>query len=327
MKQVLAVLMTFLPPRYRAEGARLRSHAMVAAIVQMGAAMGYLVYRFYIFSWIRAGIIDGPGFYSPTNIWDVNGRKGGGILMMAEFLFDPLNVFLLYLFLEGHIRYWAARISNQIIGTLPLYPISAIHGLFDKAKYRRYVGPLVADEVVGGGSGYDLKVYSCRAKLHWNPYMAIEFEGQFFQKFKEEYGAPPRRFIYYLRKSKPGHVAAVVDRYQIDSVLKLEPKKWAGTPTLLDAALPERKLPPLVRDEIVRSVGARLDYDVKVYSCRPKKNWNKHVTIELEGKWYQLIRDEPGSNPRPYVYYLRMASPTHSAAVIRQYTPDDVLRE
>ena len=57
MKQVLAVLMTFLPPRYRAEGARLQYHAMVAAIVQMGAAIGCLVYRFYIFSWIRAGII------------------------------------------------------------------------------------------------------------------------------------------------------------------------------------------------------------------------------------------------------------------------------
>jgi hypothetical protein len=185
----------------------------------------------------------------------------------------------------------------------------------------------VADEVVRGGSGFDLKVYSCRAKLHWNPYMAIEFEGEFYQNFNEEYGAPPRRFIYYLRRSKPGHVAAVVDHYQIDSVMKPQPKKWAGTPTVLDTAFPKRKLPPLIRDEIVAGGGTRQDFDLKVYSCRRKQGWNKHVTIEHEGKWYQLIRDETGSSPRPFVYYLRLASPSHSAAVIRQYNPDDVLQE
>ena len=330
VQQVLSVLMTFLPPRYRAEGAKLRPQAMLAGILQFSAAMTYLVYRFYIFSWQRAGII-GPGLDTPSNLPEINARSdaGAGIFMMAEFIFNPLNAFLLYLFYEGLVRYLAARISHQVVGTLPLYAISGIHDLVDRAKYRRFVGPVIEDEVVRatGKQGYDLKVYSCRAKLDWNPYMAVEYEGEFYQKFKEEYGPLPRRFIYYLRKSPPGHTVVVVDHYKIDSVLKRAPGKWEGAPGLLDRMFPNRKLPPLVVDEVLRGGGPRHDYDLKVYSCRPKRDWNTYVTIEFEEQWYQLRKEEKGSNPRPFIYYLRKCPPNRPAVVIRQYKPEDVLAD
>src|SRR5258708_1241444 len=146
LQPVLAVLMTFLPPRYRAEAARLRPEAMVGGILQCAVAMGYLLYRFSIFSSQRPAIIVDPAL-TPSNRPDVNAIRGGGILMMAEFIFQPVNVFLLYLFYEGLVRYMAARISHQVIGTLPLYAISGVHELVDRAKYRRYVGPAMPDEV------------------------------------------------------------------------------------------------------------------------------------------------------------------------------------
>ncbi len=330
VQYTLSFLMTFLPPRYRAEGARLRSQALAASLFQCAAAMAYLIYRFMIFSWQRAGII-GPVVDTPSNLPEINARSdaGAGIFMMAEFVFQPLNAFLLYLFYEGLVRYMAARISNQIIGTLPLYAISGIHNLIDRAKYRRYVGPAVEDQVIRGSGkqGYDLKVYSCRAKLHWNSYMAIKYEGEFYQKFKEEYGAAPRRFIYYLRKSAPGHTAVVVDDYKVDNVLKPEPGKFDGRPGLLDSMFPKRKLPPLVADEVVRGGGPRQDYDLKIYSCRPKRDWNTYVTIEFEAQWYQLRKEEQGAKPRPFIYYLRKCPPARPAVVIRSYKPDDVLRE
>src|SRR5205807_792400 len=117
---------------------------------------------------------------------------------------------------------------------------------------------------------YDLKVYSCRAKLSWNPYMTVENEGGFYQYFKEEYGSPPRRFVYYLRKSPQGLPVVVIDHYKIDNVLAPEPDKWAGTPTLWDRAFPKRNLSPLVPDEVIRGGNARQDYDPKISSCRPK---------------------------------------------------------
>ena len=38
-----------------------------------------------------------------------------------------------------------------------------------------------------------MKPISCRPKLNWNPYMTVEFEGEFYQMFKEEPGFEPRR--------------------------------------------------------------------------------------------------------------------------------------
>src|ERR1051325_2831893 len=87
VQHTLSFLMTFLPPRYRGEGARLRSEAMVASLFQCAVAMSYLIFRFMIFSWQRAGII-GPGVDTPSNLPEINARSdaGAGIFMMAEFI-------------------------------------------------------------------------------------------------------------------------------------------------------------------------------------------------------------------------------------------------
>ena len=322
MDLILSVLVTFLPPRYRPEGARLRLAGVVAGGLQMLAAHAFLVYRFIIFSWQRAAIM-GPGVDTPSNLPEVNATFGGGVFMMAEFILQPLHIFLLYLVLEGLTRLMAAAVSDQIIGTLPLYAISGIHGLIDRADHRRYVGALVPDQVVrGNGKAFDLKIYSCRAKLEWNPYMSVEFEGQFYQYFREEQGQLPRRFVYFLRKSAPGHLSVVVDHYHPDNVLKTPPDKWAGTPTVWEKLLPNWRPARLVPDEIVRGGGPRQDYDLKVYACRPKADWNAYVTIEFEETWYQLVKNEQGPKDRPYVYYLRNASTTRPAVVIRHYDPN-----
>ena len=320
IQPLLSVLMTFLPPRYRPENVKLRGAGMAGALIQCGLAMGYLLFRFYIFSLERAGII-GPGVNTPSNLPEVNATTGGGVFMMAEFIMTPINAFLLYEFFEGVVRYLAASISDQIIGILPLYAVSGIHGLIDKAKYKEYVGKLVPDNVARGSGkeGYDLKVYSCRPKLKWNPYMTVEFEGVFYQYFKEEYGAAPRRFVYYLRKQHVGVPAVVIDHYKIDDVMKPEADKWAGTPTLWEKAFPKWNQPPIVPDEIVRGT-ARSDFDLKIYSCRRKDDWNTHITIEFEEQWYQLIRDEKGTEAHPFVYYLRKAAETRPAPVIRKYS-------
>lgn len=223
MQYILAVLMTFLPPRYRAEGAKLRNEAMTAGWVQASAAILFLLYRFYIFSWERAGLI-GPGVNTVTNLPDINARSdaGAGIFMMADFIFQPFHAFLLYLFYEGLLRFMAAYIGHQVIGTLPLYAVSGIHGLIDKANYNRYIGPLIQDEAVRGSGklGYDLKVYSCRAKRDWNTYVTIEFEEQWYQLIRDERGSKPRPYIYYLRKAAATRPAVVIRKYKPDDVLK-----------------------------------------------------------------------------------------------------------
>lgn len=321
-----SILMTLLPPRYR-NSTHLRGPALICGIAETVLMATLLAIRLILFS-READIFQQSGL-TPDIIYEAAGKLGeraawgSGIFLIVNFITRPLNAFILYLVFEGVIRAMAALIGHQVIGSLPLYAISGIHGLIDKEKYKKYVGGLVVDHVVHGGEkqGYDLKVYSCRPKLNWNPYMTVEFEGILYQYFKEEYGTAPRRFVYFLRKQHVGVPAVVIDHYRPDSVLKPEPDKWAGTPTLWEKLFPRSKLGPVVPDEIVRGT-SRSDFDLKVYSCRRKEDWNRYVTIEFEEQWYRLIRDEKGTESHPFVYYLRKAAQTRPAVVIRKYRPN-----
>ena len=156
---------------------------------------------------------------------------GSGIFLLAEFWLNPLHLISFYFVIEGMARILAALVAQQVIGTAPLYLFSALHNRAARKAYERGLGPLVVDEIIRGGpnSDYALKVYSCRPKLNWNPYMTVEFEDEFYQYFREEQGPLPRKFIYYLRKNPVGRVVVVIDHYQVDNVLKAEPEKTATT--------------------------------------------------------------------------------------------------
>lgn len=314
---IAAVFMTILPPRYRPDEG-LRGPAMVSGLLQVLLFLFVLVFR--AIAWIH-----------PRTDIDINtavavgGARnfGSGIFLLVEFWMQPLHVFMFYLVIEGVIRVLAALVGHQVIGTLPLYPIAALHNFIDKRKHERELGDLIVDEVIRGGAqkGYDLKVYSCRPKLNWNPYMTIEFEGEFYQMFKEEPGASPRRFIYYLRKNPVGRVVVVIDHYRMDSVLQTPGDKWAGAPTLWETMFPNWNLPPLTEDKVVRRAVPNKDYDLKIYCCRPKRDWNVDVTIDFEDQRYQLLREERGARPRPFIYYLRKSTETRPTVAIRRYKP------
>jgi hypothetical protein len=125
-----------------------------------------------------------------------------------------------------------------------------IHDLIDRRLHKRYMGELVEDEIVRSSGG--MIVRSCRPKLHWNPYMTVEYQGEFFQMirerrarvraasritcdatpsggsslrskfyelFRQEEIEGPRNFLYFLRKAPPNKPAPVIRHYKIDDVL------------------------------------------------------------------------------------------------------------
>jgi hypothetical protein len=214
-----SILITVLPPRYRSS-THLRGPAMTCGIAQTVLMIAILAIRLVLFS-READVLQQSGL-TPEIIYEAAGRLGergaygSGIFLVVNFITRPLNAFILYLALEGIVRAMAALVGHQVIGSLPFYAISGIHDVIDKRKYRRYVGEVLPDQVVRGTGKqqYDLKVYSSRPKLHWNPYMTIEFEEKFYHYFKEEYGPAPRRFVYYLRNNPTGRLVVVIDRYK-----------------------------------------------------------------------------------------------------------------
>jgi len=217
---VYGMLLTLLPPRYR-EHELLSGHAITCGILQTCAAILLLIFRLFDFVATSSGSM---GARSEL-LWDHIGGGAvyaSGILAMAEAAFHPVSIIGYYFVFEGVVRTMAALIGHQVIGTLPLYVVAAVHGLWNKAEHRKYLGALIEDEVIRGTerSNYDLKVYSCRPKLDWNPYVTIEFESQFYQLMREEPGPESLRFVYYLRKNPVGRIVVQIRHYRTDDVLK-----------------------------------------------------------------------------------------------------------
>jgi len=217
---IQGMLLTLLPSRYREEES-LRGNAIACGIVQTFGAVLLLVVRLFDFV---AKNTDSTGKRSELIYDHIGGGAvyASGVLTMADLAFHPVSIMAYYFFFEGVVRTMAALIGHQVIGTFPLYIAGSLHGLWDRARHKKYLGPLIEDEIVRGTahSNYDLKVYSCRPKLAWNPYVTIEFEGQFYQLMREEPGPESVRFVYYLRKNPVGRIVVQILHYQTDDVLK-----------------------------------------------------------------------------------------------------------
>ena len=220
---VYGMLLTLLPSRYR-DHEVLRGNAITCGLLQTSASIFLIIYRMFAFVDQTSGSM---GKRSELIYDHIGGGAvyASGVLALAEFAFHPLSIIGYYFCFEGVVRTMAALVAHQVIGTLPLYVVAGVHGVWRKRGYRRYVGNLIADEVVRGTerSNYDLKVYSCRPKLDWNSCVTIEFEDQFYQLMREEPGPERFRFVYYLRKNPIGRLVLQIRHYRTDDVLKSPP--------------------------------------------------------------------------------------------------------
>jgi len=214
-----SVFLAFLPPRYRKIQA-LRDPAIVSALLEGFLAVGFMIGRIYAF-------VSRPGLVSDKLANQLFVKKGGEFMAAnavagaASFWLDPIVWICLFFFFESLIRYFAAIEGSSIVGTLPLYAISTVHGLLERSAHKRYLGALIADQITRGDEklGYALVVRSCRPKLDWNRLVTVEYRNEFYECYREDQGPPPRRFIYYLRKSPANRLVVVIRNYKPDEVL------------------------------------------------------------------------------------------------------------
>lgn len=85
----------------------------------------------------------------------------------------------------------------------------------------------------------------------------------------------------------------------------------------------EKALGPLVADRVERGDGK--DYDLRISSCRPKPNWDRLMTVGFEEEFYEVVKEETGRPPRPYVYLLRKIPPGKVIRGLHHYDPNELL--
>jgi hypothetical protein len=87
----------------------------------------------------------------------------------------------------------------------------------------------------------------------------------------------------------------------------------------------EHQLGPRVTDEVQHCEG--ISYDLVIASCRPKKNWDRLITIEYKDQLYELFEEKKGFPPRPHIYQLRLHTPGKVVRGIHHYQPGEALTE
>jgi hypothetical protein len=84
----------------------------------------------------------------------------------------------------------------------------------------------------------------------------------------------------------------------------------------------ENQLGKRIRDDVQVVPG---NERLQVSSCRPK-SWTQLTTIAYDGVFYELLSENQGPAPRPFVYILRKKPPSAVIRGIYAYHPDEVLQ-
>ena len=87
----------------------------------------------------------------------------------------------------------------------------------------------------------------------------------------------------------------------------------------------EHQLGPRVPDLVQHCKG--ISYDLCIASCCPEPGWDRLMTIEYEGEFYELCEEKRGAPPRPYLYQLRKLSSGRIIRGLHYYHPHESLTE
>jgi hypothetical protein len=87
----------------------------------------------------------------------------------------------------------------------------------------------------------------------------------------------------------------------------------------ISRSIRRQRMGPLAEDAVERLPDDR----IRISSAEPKAGWNASVTIGINGRWFEVEREEHSQPPRPYVYFLRPAPPGKILRGYQEY-PDAV---
>jgi hypothetical protein len=73
----------------------------------------------------------------------------------------------------------------------------------------------------------------------------------------------------------------------------------------ISRSIRRQRMGPPVEDAVERLPGDRL----RISSATVKAGWSSSITIGINGRWFEVEREEHAQPPRPYVYFLRPAPP------------------
>jgi hypothetical protein len=145
-------------------------------------------------------------------------QSGIAVIVVFEYLIHPLSLLLLYLAIEGLVRFFAGLATGEPLPNLGVVLAFKATRQAAMGKELRQSAPLVPDllETLPDGR---IRIACARARNNWNASITLGLHGKWFEVERREQGRPPRSFIYLLRPAPPGKILRGYEEYNAASAL------------------------------------------------------------------------------------------------------------
>jgi hypothetical protein len=151
------------------------------------------------------------------------------VFLALEYLVHPLSFVLLYLTVEGMVRFAGGLITGEVLPGFFVFLAFKAARATAKRQERRRISALPPDTLEHLPDGR-IRIASAQPKPDWNASITIGVNGEWFEVDRTEQGPASHSFIYILRPSPPGKILRGYQDYDVASVLS------TGDPGIRDAS-------------------------------------------------------------------------------------------
>jgi hypothetical protein len=185
--------------RFALDDSAWRAGAVISGPCEAFAALLLLVvwYSYSVTHWAQRVIFSTIAAHPQASI--PSGTEG--LAALALLLFHPVTWLIVFLAIEGAIRFLAAAFTGTVFASLPFYALAHLLRVL-----RQPAAPL-PDELLRTTNGEDqiLEIRSANAKSGWEPPRIIRCHGTYFSLYHAyRRQSPERPFVYELRKLTAG---------------------------------------------------------------------------------------------------------------------------
>jgi len=142
------------------------------------------------------------------------------VFIALEYLVHPLPFLLLYLTIEGLVRFIGGLITREIVPSFFVFVAFKAARLASRRQERRRIAALPPD-TLEQLPDHRIRIASAQPKPGWNPSVTIGVHGEWFEVERTEQGAAPRSFVYVLRPFPPGKILRGYREYDVASALRV----------------------------------------------------------------------------------------------------------
>jgi hypothetical protein len=134
------------------------------------------------------------------------------LIVFLDFMIHPLSLLLLYLAIEGFVRFAGGMITGEIVPNLLVSLYFKTSNSTARSLARRH-GPAPIADIADRLPDGRIRISCTSRKAGWNSSITVGIGGQWFEVESEEQAPPPRAFVYVLRPASPGKVLRGYQEY------------------------------------------------------------------------------------------------------------------